>query len=162
MDIIGTLNRISKEITDKINSPNRGGCAVVAATVATKLAKYIPVEVVVETFYGVPMDLDDIVSGQDLNKIKTARDWYIKTEFDFEHILLKMDIDGETYLFDSNGLVPMEGSYITLHDGTFPLEETVKISNSEIGWNWVFDRRQIPDIQKIVDNAFEQLSPLEA
>jgi len=155
MNIQAILNNISDRITKEIDSPNRGGCAVIAAIVGSELQQYTDVEVLVQDWYYGTSSVYKAKRDHDTSSFNTAFDWN-EVGVDFGHVLLKVKIDGEWKVFDSDGLVEFQPED---YGEGFTLDETIQVASSPRGWNTCFPRRQIPSIFDIVCNAFSIAKP---
>lgn len=155
-DIIeAVLHQVQREITFNVHRPNWGGCAVVAALVGKRLQEFTKVEVVVES--GNRVDFDEIRTNNNTEDFETADDWTSNSRLLFNHIRLKFLHNGKWKTFDSDaGITDYYAN--SFCSGSMTVEETKTIAGKDIGWNYAFNRRQIPKMARIVRDAFKPLT----
>lgn len=151
------LRQIRNEISSNVSRPNWGGCAVVAALVGKRLQQFTSVEVVIES--GNRIDINDIRTNNNTEEFNNANDWTNNSRLLFNHIRLKFLHNGKWKTFDSHDGVTDFHEY-NFCEGSMTVEETKTIAGQDIGWNHMFNRRQIPKMARIIRDAFNQ--PLTA
>ena len=132
---------------------NDGGCCVFAAMVAAKLEELgIPVKgrVLRSAFSWVSS------TNAPLNKIhpkKNTLDAWQDNGVSFDHVVLQL----EKYTYDSGGFdARKRWSHFDMYRGWLNVKDLKELAKSR-GWNSMFDRKLIPELQKIVDNVFAEV-----
>lgn len=153
MNLLDTLNNISKQLKRNINtSINSGGCCIVAAIIASHLKDIVPYKIVV---------LDDGCEHIDSvrAKLKDTSDiieWN-HNGVNFGHVLVEFEYGNSTYWVDSNGvhdsLVDMW--YGERLPGSLTLKEAIALAENKKGWCNQFDRKYIPQIDHIIERHFD-------
>jgi hypothetical protein len=152
--LVRQLRKLAEKITEHIDSPNYGGCGVIAGIVGKHLqGRGYMVEVVTpcDTYYGLPAakvranvrNVDDVEEWDDNGLSR-------------RHLAVRFRSNGRCYTWDSDGLrlgVSKFGKadYVTskkFGDG-LSVAECIKISSSGRSWNPSFDRGQIPKIRHL-------------
>jgi len=152
MDLISVLSDIGRKINKFIDSPNFGGCAVIAAAVGQELQKYTEVEIIVrDGWHGNSADLNEIRNNL-APEMKTHVFNWNEMGVVFGHVLVKFK-HGDTWkVFDSDNIVDFnEHDYCSGH---ITVEEAQAIASCEEGWNPTFRRHQIPRIRTIARMGF--------
>lgn len=152
MNLLDTLNNISKQLKRDINtSINSGGCCVVAAILASHLKNIIPYKIVV---------LDDGCAHIDRVRAELRNNYDIRewnnNGVTFGHVLVEFEYGNATYWVDSNGvhdsLVDMW--YGEILSGSLTLKEATALAESSKGWCTLFNRDYIPQIDHIIEMHF--------
>jgi len=150
LNLVKALERVAHQISKKIEYPNYGGCAVIAAVVGKAVSHHTQVQVLVQ----------NSCERADIRQVRnTISDPFDKLSWeiggvDFRHVLLKIKIDGAWKVFDSDGFTSYKSTDYNL--GTMTVEEAAAVA-AEDSWNWMFDRDQIPMIEEIVEKAFAKV-----
>lgn len=150
---------MNRNIEKSVQSLNAGGCCVYAAHVAKRLQHIVPTRVVV--FNSEDIDINYVRANVTNNY--SIREWY-NNGMRFYHILVEFDYRGKTYLMDSTGIyddLTHAGACAgdaTYKTGELTIDETIAFASRPHGWNWWFDRRQIPTLKKHVNRTFRQLN----
>jgi hypothetical protein len=137
---------------------NYGGCCVFASILANHLQHLVPTRIAV---YEDPDDEEDpIAESIDSARAKltsnTAREWNRNGVY-FNHVVVECDIGDETVEIDSSGIFATDGSIISdcvKLPGYLTIPEATELAASSVGWNWWFDRDQIPEMERLVNKAF--------
>ena len=156
MNLIDQLRVLGKQINNNFNYVNCGGCAVIASIVGTYLR-----EIGIEPRIVVGDDHEDDGTSVDeiRNQIKknTIKEWN-KNGLHFGHVAIEFDYNGERWQFDTDDTAHPDGYVDTYmrYEGYLSLEEVTEIAldTSGDGWNWMFNRDQIPHIHKMVFDFF--------
>lgn len=151
-DLLRRLENLSDAITDHIETPNHGGCGIIAGQVGRILqALDVLCEVVTPVGeWGEPAA--EVRSN--VTHPGSYKDWD-SNGLDRRHLAVRFRYCGATYCWDSNGLYEGGsdfGGYSTtaeFGDG-LTVSECIKLSSYRAGWNDTFDRRQIPLIKHLV------------
>lgn len=153
------LSRFGKRINRTYSYVNRGGCCIVAAEFARPLKQIFPSTNIIVGSY-------KWEQAQDLEKVRkligsnSFRQW-TKHGIDFTHVLLEFEFEGKMYQFDTcDGVVPRKDTTILdlrILDGHLTLSEAQDLAHSPVGWNEMFDRKQIPAIQKDIKEFFDRV-----
>jgi len=147
---------VSSELSKNFKFLNQGGCAVVAAIVGKQLSELIDVEVLVEPGWDDYGSIREIQQVEDTSEFQDTSDWNNRG-VSFRHVVLKVKIEGEWIIFDSDGIQDYyPGEYF---DGSLTISEVETIAFRPIGWNKAFDRDQIPEMQQAVAGVFERMAP---
>lgn len=152
-DLKRRLETLGDAITAHVDSPNYGGCGVIAGCVGRALQKLdVLCEVVTPVDFGEPAS----VVRANVTHPGSAKDWD-RNGLSRAHLAVRFRYDGATYCWDSEGLYEggdKFGDYSTtaeFGDG-LTVSECVKISSHPAGWNRTFDRRQTPLIKHLVQH----------
>lgn len=146
------LNNFARKIHKKFRNINKGGCCVFAAHVARQLQKYYPVRIV--TFgYRTKKSVDEIRKNV---KVNNASEWY-RNGLDLNHVVIEFtDEHGKIWHYDSTGVHKPDGSIYEdpMIKGYLTVEEAWEMASTHVGWNDVFNRRDIPEIKEMIHNFF--------
>lgn len=166
--LLTQLRLLSTSMRTSILNPNRGGCCVIAAEVATYLEQIVPVRIRVSDdhfdwkreFYEDRFNLNDVIS--DLGSRADDHDAWNDTGVAFGHVIVEFDYRGRTYHMDTSGCREAEERDPTfgwlMYDGYLPLNVAKALAGAPGNWNKHFDRGQIPAIRKMVKTAFAPLN----
>ena len=153
-DLRQRLDSLGDAITTHVDSPNYGGCGVIAGCVGRALQK---LDVLCEVVTPVACGREPASAVRaNVTNPGSAKDWD-RNGLSRSHLAVRFRYDGTTYCWDSNGLYEggdKFGHYSTtaeFGDG-LTVSECVKISSRQAGWNRDFDRRQIPLIKHLVQH----------
>jgi len=140
-ELLSKYKKVIKKVNKKIEYINHGGCGVFALELGKQLKKHGIDFNYVMLFRSI--DDDDKTYVQDLIKNNMVRDFNFETEW--THIVIKVGkkyIDGEEVkkTLDKVGLTMTE-------------EFLENLVGQEMYWNDMFDRNQIPKIQKILEKS---------
>lgn len=158
MNLIAALNDLGYAISTKFDSVNSGGCGVVAAFVAQCL-EWCNVEsqIKVQGYGNKHIDYHrahlDVPSDE-----ATAVDWN-NAGMSIYHVVVEFNLNGTTYHFDSNGVIPAGTNYesMPIADGSLTVDEMLTMISVPVGWNTRFDRNQIPDMMETIAKHLSQL-----
>lgn len=154
------LAGIGERITNEIRNPNCGGCGVIAAAVADKVAAMgVPVEVVTPRWWKArPAPVAVVRKLQDKGMNNHAADM---AGLDRAHLAVRIRVGRRAFIWDSDGIYP-SNAFGRSHryecryrfGRGLPVEAAKALAADPSGWNRAFNRRQIPKIHKIVQEAF--------
>lgn len=167
MNLLDTLRELGDAINESCPTINLGGCCVYAAAVAKRLeALGIPVDVCVPT-YGHAETVDEARNNLRNNGSagRTAKEWE-EAGLYFAHVAVRFQYEGVWWTHDTDAL--HEGRdgfgkcswnddkprYQALPDGMTP-DEALRIASHAKGWNSSFDRRDIPMVRSMVEEALQ-------
>ncbi len=150
MNLIRRLNMLGKEINTSYPRINSGGCCVYASLVAEELIKLgVKVQGIVGYWNAKSEPSLDYI--RPLIKTGTLSDWH-DNGVNFSHVGLEFIHNGYTRHYDSNGVSFQRKKLMgfPLYDGRLLPKELRKLAASREGWNPYFNRRDIPDIRKLI------------
>lgn len=159
------LENLGKKVSKNIFALNCGGCCVYSSLVGEKIKAFFP-------FIWVRLR----VANKNINKMRNINsfkkelkinnempnvdDWNAVGVY-FEHIVLEIKYKKRKLLCDSNMVIPYtntlnygEGVY-QIFGGYLTLKEGLELAQDNNGWNWTFDRGQIPKLKRIIKKEFE-------
>jgi hypothetical protein len=156
--LVRQLRKLAEKITKHIDSPNFGGCGVIAGIVGKHLQQHgYMVEVVT------PCDhWDGLPAAKVRANVRNVED---VSEWDDNglrrsHLAVRFRSNRRCYTWDSDGLrlgaskFGKEREYETTKkfgDG-LSVDECIRISSSGKNWNSTFDRSQIPKIRHLAEH----------
>lgn len=148
-----TLNKLARDILDAFPDINNGGCCVFAALIAKQLQHYYPVRIL--AFGKKPTTSIDYARSK--VKKNNCREWG-RNDIDLYHIVVEFcDEDGVFYHYDTTGVHNSLGSIredLKKIPGSFAIQEACELASDFRGWNTDFDRRNIPNIDKVIKKHF--------
>jgi len=152
MNIIDLLNNVAKRVSANVFGVNWGGCCVFASLVAERLQHLMPdMQIVVIDHDGWVLDLDKVRPQIEHNDPFTWRDNGVF----FNHII-QFVLDGKKYHYDSKGVQTAGNSgYYDILLGSLTVAEATELAETPTGWNPAFDRHQIPEMRRIINEAFD-------
>lgn len=149
------LDKLLCEIDVNFEYVNSGGCACVAAMIAEKVRHIYPVMRITSSSNRSKANLDTIRENLRDNYCKD--EWYNNGIY-FGHVWVEICIDDNWYVLDATGVHTVEDMYniwSTPAEGSYTLDEVDALANDTgNSWNTMFDRDQLPDIQKLVNEIF--------
>ena len=154
---INVLDERLKLVDELFDFVNCGGCGCVANILAKQLRTVFPVMRITSSGYLGEGNIDKVrnVLGNNLNK-----DEWDENGFYFAHVWVEVCVDDEWYALDSTGVTPVEYMYEEWGvpaEGSFTLEEIAALSGDADGWNSLFDRDQLPDMELMIKNQLSDL-----
>lgn len=143
-----------------VENMNAGGCAVFAAFVARRLEKMgIETNIRIGQFYTKPAP--NAVAMARKENARYAPD-YSRHDISFGHVIIEFKWMGETFHFDSDNLAPAAKTTklcdFPIHSEPITPKECLLIARRRQGWNWMFNRKQIPFILRTVSKIFRENS----
>lgn len=161
ISLVDKLNALGRAINARFREINHGGCCVYAAAIGRMLqAKKVKCSVVA---YGWESDpgIDYVRAIIEANR-EDRNDVYnwVGHGVMFWHVAVKFEIGGESFYYDSNGVVPSSNKarfgspWHTVLDGEFTVDEAQAFADDPSGWNRCFDRNDIPEIMETIKAAF--------
>ena len=163
--LLKMLNELGKEAEFRIESLNRGGCAVFAAHVGYYLKYRAGIKnVKLRVGNSWADEESDILAVDDVrNNIHpsaNAAEWSA-AGLDFGHVIIEFTtgkIKKTTRHYDSDGVTSRSNVTnkfgFNLHPGSMTVEEGLQIASEQDGWNHQFNREQIPALINIIDKHF--------
>lgn len=158
MNIIAKLDLLSKEVTRRYPWLNHGGCCVYAAMIVDALHKHkIEANGIVASWSAESLNK----SGVTIDKIREGIKTNTHTEWNrngvsFSHVGVefeyKVKIRTTKRHYDSRGVrkVGKELDGMPIYAGRLTLQELKILAGTKKGWNDTFDRRDIPELRKLV------------
>lgn len=151
------LNDLASDLVANHPNVDYGGCCVVAAHVAKYLTQYIDTRIVIGQDYSDIKNLNHI--RQNINTLN-KREWE-DNNIDFAHVLVEFKCNGQWFVFDSTyGVMEKKEhwnkSRWKRNKGEITVEEATSLANTPT-WNSEFDRDEIPEVRRLIDNFFENL-----
>lgn len=141
------VSRLGRILGNQFESINSGGCCVVAALVANELQHFTKVRISSKAYEGRGKRIANnlIENGQGLNHVvcefKYNNRWYVFDVDDYEcKFATHEDYNDDRWTKDS-----------------LTIEKAMLAVESRAGWNFCFDRDQIPDIKEEIVNFFSHL-----
>lgn len=151
------LQLLCTQLND-IPNINKGGCCVVAATVANHMQHLYPTRIRVSNDW---YTNDDTPIDQVASSLDEPDDLYCWNDngIDFGHVFVEFEYKGHTYFIDSNGVTLAGRTDPTynwiVYNGELPLKLAKRLIYSE-GWNTKFNRTAIPKVKKLINKFFVQ------
>jgi len=152
---ISILNKCLKVIEEEFDDVSCGGCACVAAMVARKLRHEFPVMRILVTSGrfndNKAVNLDEIRSNN--SGVLSKWDWK-SNGVGFNHVWLEIWRKGRWYVLDASGVSKRGKFYAEWgapHIGSFSIDEVELMAADSNGWNSWFDRRNLPQIELMIE-----------
>lgn len=152
------LDDLASDILQNHPNIDFGGCCVFAAHVAKYLVQHVTIRIVIGQDYS---------SIRNLNRIREKINPLEKTEWedhdiDFAHVLVEFKQKGKWFAYDAtNGVMGKkehwEESRWRRNKGEITIEEATSLANTPT-WNSDFDRDEIPEVRRRIDNFFRSMS----
>jgi hypothetical protein len=164
VNLVGRLNALGRDVMEKYGDVNWGGCCVFAALVGKRLEKIAPVKIRVGNSHYVgnsdAINLDEVRNNIRSN-VPSAWNQY---DVHFAHVIIEFVWRKKTYHYDSCGVTVEDahtvmGNYPILK-GSLTVKEAAELSSTQRGWNHMFDRGNIPDIERMINEAFDKIDQL--
>ena len=161
------LRRLSRALNTQTCDINWGGCGVMAGIVGGILELWgIPVEVVTHATGCSGVSPAEARHGLYWGEEAENDGRWDSAAWDGEglsraHLAVRFMLGADTYTWDSDGLIKSDKYFGRCEDGStsycadYPfgdgmtVAECVHISSTPDGWNYMFDRRQIPRMRKL-------------
>lgn len=150
------LFEIQNAVAD-IHNMNAGGCAVFAGLVSRRLNKI--------GFKAKVRVGDVIYDSKEKNRLKDAKKKGARRMGDFGkhgicfwHLIVEITDGKQKYHFDSESLIKAKKNLALfpqaqVYNGALNSAETLILARSK-GWNWMFNRKQIPTLIKRLNEVF--------
>ena len=160
MNIITKLDLLGKEVLRRYPYINHGGCCVYAAMIVAALHKHkINAAGIVASWAAEELN----ESGASIDTVrenikKNTMDEWNKNGVRFSHIGVEFEYKARTRIvkkhYDTHGVHPArkELDDTPIYKGRLTLAELKKLAGIKKGWNDTFDRRQIPELRKLVNS----------
>lgn len=154
------LIHVGQEVMSQIYSLNKGGCCVYAALIAQRIRKYFPF---VRVYLRVIDDMRKatIYGARQNVKANTLECWN-SNGLEFGHVMLQIRYKDVNLLCDSECMENYKSAleslpyWIVMHSGSITIKEALELSKDN-HWNHEFDRRQIPELKRIIRQEFRRL-----
>lgn len=153
-----TLDHLARMTKRKFPTINHGGCAVYAHLVGRQLGKLgIP-------YCGIVGDWCQHDLDNARNNIRNPRHKYEwnSAGVDFGHVGIEFFYNEKPYWYESDyGVKTPDQGFCGLDvaNGRLMPMELRGIALEAKGWNWSFDRRQIPRVRSLIRKHFQKLAP---
>jgi len=146
-----TLDNNLRELGDRFNFVNHGGCACVASMLAKQLRDTYPVMRI--TSCNAWSDSDNNIDEIRPNMCDSnnKEEWW-DNGIQFAHVWVEIFVDGNWLVLDSEGVHSTEDMYSKWGipaEGSFTIDEVTALSN-KLTWNETFDRSQLPAMQELI------------
>jgi hypothetical protein len=162
VDLIKRLNGLGRRVLNLSPDINAGGCCVFAALVGARLEK-IGKEVAIKVGSGNgrsrPLDYYRQQVGSN-----RPTEWNDVGLY-FGHIVVEFFHDDDLYHYDATGMHFADGR---TYDGGYPIAEgsltvaeAAEMAADPGGWNTNFDRDDIPDIERLIDDTFNRIERVD-
>ena len=145
------LSNKLKELDNTFSFVNKGGCGCVAAMLAKAFRHEFPIMRITSSGIDSGANLDTIRSNMTDNMSKDA--WYDNGIY-FNHVWVEVLFKKKWYVLDATGIHTRKEMYRewnTPAKGSFSIDEIQALAN-ENSWNTMFDRKQLPAMQKMINN----------
>ena len=153
------INTIVKEIDEKIEHINCGGCCVFAESIYPYLDELgLEPKIKVIEFGGSSSDLT-IIRKKMKNSL-SLREWNANGVY-FNHVAVQFTYRKRVYIVDSTGVfIEAKFQYVSeFLTGYFSRAEARSFSKDESGWNYWFERSNISEIKKGLKKGFKLSFP---
>lgn len=157
-DLKNRLAQLSKAISYEIEDPNSGGCGVIAGKVGKALQKLgVECEVVTPVDHSASWMQPPVRVRSNVKHAGSCYDWD-RNGLDRTHLAVRIKHKKSLFCWDSDGITKKKNAFGICNEYRAPenfgegltVEECVKISSKQKGWNRSFCRSQIPAITKLV------------
>lgn len=160
MRLIPALNKLAKQVDGNISNLNAGGCGVFASEVAKSLiAKGIPARCFAvcntNSFWdavGSPGNIDE--ARKNISDPGDVHQWH-DNGVSLYHVGVEFDWRGKRYHFDSKGVEDAGDTFRKpawiVQEGRWTADEMDAMAKRPHNWNYEFSRKQIPKIQRYVE-----------
>lgn len=159
------LEELGKKVEDKISYLNQGGCCVYASLISQKIRRFFPfIKVYLKVLNSNGSGVNNVLSVKNKLKMKqqnedNIRNWD-KYGIEFKHVMIQLRYRNTNILFDSLGIDKYWDSnrsrfnFMVINKGFLHIKDAIKLSKNPEGWNFQFDREQIPYLRDIVNCEF--------
>jgi len=160
MSIITKLDLLGKEVLRRYPEINNGGCCVYAAMIVAALHKHkIKASGIVaswraEKLNSIGSSIDSVRSNITKN---TYTEWN-KNGVNFSHVGVEFEYKARIRTakrhYDANGCHPVSSALdgMVIYKGRLTLGELRELAGTKKGWNDSFDRKDIPELRKLVNS----------
>lgn len=156
MDLLEHIDDLCRKVHKSTERINAGGCAIFASFMAQCLEKYGPVSIAVGTDES-PVSIDKARKHINSNEV---HEWN-KRGIYFAHVVVEFEYQGVKYHIDSTGVhdeaVKTHLGHFQILKGRLTVQEVTELASCDKGWNWCFDRKQIPMIKRMIDQGFKKI-----
>lgn len=157
MNLIDEVDDLCRKINKRVNRINSGGCAVFAALMGQCLEQYGRVGIAVGTDERKTASIDKARKNIEENVVDEWND----NDVWFAHIVIEFEYQGNKYHVDSTGVHDVSmlthcGEY-TILKGRLTVHEVTELASQTHGWNYAFERSQIPTIKQLIDSGFKKM-----
>jgi hypothetical protein len=162
VNLIKRLNGLSNRVLNLSPYINSGGCCVFAALVGARLEKIgKEVAIKVGSGDGRAQPLDYYRKQVSSNR---PTEWNNAGLY-FGHIVVEFFHDDDLYHYDATGMhfadgKTYDGSY-PIADGSLTVAEAAEMASDPRGWNYAFDRKDIPDIERLINDTFDRIEKVD-
>lgn len=150
------LNNLGSEIMYDYPNINEGGCCVFASMVAYEMKRLnIPAKGIVAS-WDAEFTSTDIDTVRNNVKSNTLKEWQTNG-ISFTHVGIEFRVGEDRYFYDANGVIEPTrylGEW-RIYQGRMEYEELKALASRARGWNNNFNRKDIPEIRKIVKSHFK-------
>lgn len=150
------VDELCRNIHKKTDYLNSGGCAVFAALLGQCLSQYGQVEIAIGTDSNIT-SLDDV---RDKGIDPLSLDAWNDNGLSIGHAIIEFTYGDVKYHIDSTGVRdPLPYTYSGgwgILGGRLSVIETTALA-AQRGWNWMFNRDQIPTIKQMIDHGFAKM-----
>ena len=144
---VSDLQELATRVTKVTENINYGGCAVFASMVSPHMSIFFPGSKI--RVMGRNPEID--VSAVRPSDPTDVYEWN-SNGVHFGHVVIEFSVKGETFYFDSDGVhtkekLENEYPFAQFHVGEMLLEDVTALASTEDGWNFMFERRFIPQMK---------------
>ena len=157
-EFINHLNIFGAKVEKAMPRINSGGCAVFATLVAERLRKHFDTRIRTAGYVW-----DNARKGVDearaIIKRNSLTEWQ-GAGISFGHVIVEFDCDGDTFHYDTTGVIPAaprtKAFDFEVFDGHFSVEEmrVLALDSGGRGWNNEFDHRSLTPTLKFMVKQF--------
>ena len=157
MNLLDKLDNLGKDVFEKYEYINYGGCCVYALAVAESLLQYrIKAKGIVVSRDAVSWDNKHRALGNVRRKLErnTTFEWNRHGVF-FAHVGLEFTYQGKVWHYDTHGcrLKSDEFYEMSIYRGRLSIDEMRELTTGKQGWNPLFNKKHIPAVRKMVQEA---------
>jgi hypothetical protein len=166
--VLSRMNNLACAITNQVDCPNYGGCAVIAAHVGMYLEQAGLLKDIVTQYnkggeYGKsPKYVREVLKAENA-RTDDCSNWDMNG-LSRSHLAVRFEFCGLLYTWDSDGTRQggnrfgdkREYRAPPVGEGLF-VDECIALANDEAQWNSRFNREQIPKIEKIIREHLSSL-----
>jgi hypothetical protein len=160
MNIITKMDLLGKEVLRRYPAINYGGCCVYAAMIVSALHKHkIKASGIVASYSANSLNAaGSSIDAVRSNITKNTQDEWNKNGVSFSHVGVEFEhkalIRTVKRHYDANGCHPVSSGLdgMTIYKGRLTLGELRVLAGTRKGWNNMFDRKDIPELRKLVNS----------
>lgn len=153
MELLVLLDDLCTKLTNRYDSINSGGCAVAAAAIAHHLKDIVPTRIAIDN-YGDEVDVD---ACRNSSRFENSTTFWNHAGISFRHVVVEFEYNGTWFVMDSKGVGPTELVYRNKLVRGLSIQEVKELGDKDEGWNWWFNRDQIPGMKQMIGKHFAKI-----